>query len=283
MDREYRLDDYTDASVPHLVLMLDSIPFETMAQRYAAGDFRWFDPPRKMIAPFPSLTEVCFSDVLRAPPLPGFIDQYFDPRDQQRKDILWERVKGLEQPWERRLDYGANYLEQGLAFLHPDEWYEAELERARLAVERSPDRVTVVYIASAACMVCKFGKAGAERVLDGARRLCLQLLYERRGAIKISMMADHGHNYMPSTNVFLDKMLLNSGIPSGGSIEAGSGLHHRDQCAGDVRGNRYVSSGCGRERAVHEGVGGGDGDLCRRGAGDDSDRAGNSGDRVAAG
>ena len=41
------------------------------------------------------------------------------------------------------------------------------------------------------------------------RQLCLQLLYERRGAIKISMMADHGHNYMPSKNVFAGTTLLN--------------------------------------------------------------------------
>src|SRR5205085_7081799 len=96
--------------------------------------------------------------------------------------------------------YHADYLAQGLSFLHPDEWYAAELEIARRELERSPDRVSVIYIASAASMVCKYGKPGAERVLDGARQLCLQLLYERRGAIKISMMADHGHNYTPSRN-----------------------------------------------------------------------------------
>jgi hypothetical protein len=72
--------------------------------------------------------------------------------------------------------------------------------------------VTVVYIASAASMVCKYGKAGAEKVLDGARQLCLQLLYERRGAIKITMMADHGHNYMPSKNILLNEYLKEAGF-----------------------------------------------------------------------
>jgi len=38
------------------------------------------------------------------------------------------------------------------------------------------------------------------------------LLYERRGAIKISMMADHGHNYMQSQNVSLDEMLKAAGF-----------------------------------------------------------------------
>jgi predicted RND superfamily exporter protein len=212
VDRTYRLADYPNGSVPHLILLLDSIPYETMAQRYRGGDFRWFGPPRKMIAPFPSLTEICYTDVLHAPPLPGVIDQYFDPRTQKRTGGLWKRVGGYTQPWERRLDYHIDIVGQGLSFLDADKWFAAELEQARRAVEASPDRVPIVYLSSAASMVCMHGRAGAEAVLDGARRLCLQLLYERRGAIKISMMADHGHNYMPSKNSSLAVMLEEAGF-----------------------------------------------------------------------
>jgi hypothetical protein len=49
-------------------------------------------------------------------------------------------------------------------------------------------------------------------VLDGLRRLCLQLLYERQGAIKVSVLADHGHNLMASTNVRLDKVVADAGF-----------------------------------------------------------------------
>jgi hypothetical protein len=211
-DREYRLADYANDQVPHLILLLDSIPYQAMWERYQAGDFRWFGPPQKMIAPFPSLTEICYSDILHCPPMPGAIDNYFDPRDEQMKKIVWDRIWGYQQPWERRSFYHANFMQDGLSFLHPDEWYAAELEQAREALEHSPDRVTVVYLGTAASMVCKYGESGAERVLDGARQLCLQLLYERRGAIKISMMADHGHNYMQSKNVSLEQMLSAAGF-----------------------------------------------------------------------
>src|SRR4051794_3290041 len=61
-DRAYRLSDYRNEDAPHVIILLDSIPFATAAERYDAGDFRWFDrPPVKLIAPMPSLTEVCFS------------------------------------------------------------------------------------------------------------------------------------------------------------------------------------------------------------------------------
>src|SRR6266576_2957593 len=38
-DRIYRLSDYTNESVPHLIILLDSVPFTEVAKRYAAGEF----------------------------------------------------------------------------------------------------------------------------------------------------------------------------------------------------------------------------------------------------
>jgi len=87
-DRVYRLADYADDDVPHVVLLLDSLPYQVLADRYAAGDFRWFHAPVKMIAPFPSITEICYTELFHAPPLPGVIDTQFDPRLGQRRSRL---------------------------------------------------------------------------------------------------------------------------------------------------------------------------------------------------
>jgi len=212
-DRVYRLADYDDRELPHAILLLDSLPYQVMSERYAAGDFRWFKPPVKTISAFPSLTELCYSELLHAPPLPGVIDEQYDPRLGKFRGDLWGRaIDKHEQPWERRMHYHASYDEHGLSFLDPRAWYAGELARCYRAIEDSPDRATFVYTASAASMVCKFGRAGAEEVLDGARQLCLQLLYERRGAIRISMMADHGHNLTPTKNVSLAALLKRDGF-----------------------------------------------------------------------
>src|SRR4051812_43362810 len=40
-DRIYRLDDYANESVPHLIILMDSIPCWAMAERWAAGEFGW--------------------------------------------------------------------------------------------------------------------------------------------------------------------------------------------------------------------------------------------------
>jgi hypothetical protein len=40
----------------------------------------------------------------------------------------------------------------------------------------------------------------------------LQLLYERHGAIKISVLSDHGHNLMHSKNMPVQKTLEDAGF-----------------------------------------------------------------------
>jgi hypothetical protein len=106
VDRVYRLEDYADDQVPHLIILLDSIPFAAVAERYAAEDFRWCNPPQKVISPFPTLTEVCCTELLRAPPRQGIIDSYYDPRAGRTRAGIWDRTRGAEQPWERLRDRG---------------------------------------------------------------------------------------------------------------------------------------------------------------------------------
>ena len=219
-DRIYRPRDYPPDRIPHLVLLLDSIPFQCVAERYAAGEFRWFDsPPAKVIAPFPSLTEICYTDLLHAPPLPGVIDQFYDRRTREKHNGLWSRaIGGYQYPWERYLHYCGKFIDEGFAYLDPRPWYAAELELAHKAFDASPDRLTIVYLASASGMACKYGRAGIDEVLDGAAQLCLQVLYERRGAVKISVMADHGHNLVESKNIDVKTLLKTAGFRVAGTL-----------------------------------------------------------------
>ena len=188
------------------------MPFQCVADRYAAGQFRWFDPPSKVIAPFPSLTEICFTELLHAAPMPAMIDQYYDTKNHEIHNGLLKRAAGFEYPWERYLNYRAPFVDEPFAYLNPVPWYHAELELSRRAVDACPDRTSIVYLTTASGTICRDGLQGVNEVLDGAARLCLQLLYERRGAIKISMMADHGHNLMLSQNIDVEELLRKSGF-----------------------------------------------------------------------
>ena len=122
-NRQYRLSDYANENVPHLIILLDSIPYQKLMDAYSLGRFAWFDPPQKVIPPFPSLTELIFSRILGAPPLPGVIDQYYDRESGLRHNELFSRVLcDQRQPWERRLHYCASMYQSGEMYLNPRPW-----------------------------------------------------------------------------------------------------------------------------------------------------------------
>jgi len=102
----------------------------------------------------------------------------------------------------------------------PRKIYLGELERIKQILDQNPNRVTMVYDAIYAGMVCKYGRQGAYECLDEVERLCLQLLWERRGAIKISIMADHGHNLMKSKFISLQNILNDAGFKVQDKIES---------------------------------------------------------------
>lgn len=211
-DRVYRLSDYNAADVPHFIILLDSIPYEPLAERFRSAHWSWFDPPQKVIPPFPTMSGVIFSAMLHAPPLPGMINQYYDRNTGAQVDRLWQRTQGDKNPWERRLHYRLKYWENGLSFLKPREWFRTELARAKKAFDDSPDRVTIVYFASTAGMLSQLGAAGCSEILDGVEQLCGSVLHDRNGAVKISVIADHGHNFIAGSRIDLPDILRDHGF-----------------------------------------------------------------------
>jgi hypothetical protein len=219
-DRTLNLSHQSSDSVPHLIIMLDSVPYSAVADRYAAGQFTWFDPPQKVIPPFPTMSGVIFTSILHAPPLPGMINRYYDRETGKTDNMIVRRALGHENPWHQRLDYKCKYWENGLSFLWPKHWFRRELARVKTTFDKATKPVTVVYLASTAGMLSRFGHRGLDEVLQGLEQLCVQILYERAGAVHISVLADHGHNLMPSQRIELDESLRQSGLQSSSRIRS---------------------------------------------------------------
>jgi hypothetical protein len=72
--------------------------------------------------------------------------------------------------------------------------------------------VTLVYLASTSGMLSQHGAEGARECLDGLEQLCLQVLYERRGAVKISALADHGHLLRGGERIDVPRILKEAGL-----------------------------------------------------------------------
>jgi len=223
-ERIYNINDYATGDVPHLIILLDSIPYQCVLDKYLAGSFKWFPPPQKVIAPFPSLTDVAFNRLVHAPPRAGTNNRHYDHRTNSMSTSYWDQMEGSKRDWEYYIDYSTPFITMGLGFIKPREIYRGELEQIKQTLDQSLSRVTIVYLASSAGMVCKYGRQGAYECLDGVERLCLQLLWERQGAIKISIMADHGHNLMKSKFLSLQNILNDAGFRVQDKIESDSDI-----------------------------------------------------------
>jgi hypothetical protein len=211
-DRALSLGEERAENIPHLIIMLDSVPYSAVADRYAAGQFTWFDPPQKVIPPFPTMSGVIFTSIMHAPPLPGMINRYYNRATGKTDNMIVRRAMGHDNPWHSRLDYHCKYWENGLSFLWPRHWFRRELARAKRAFDESDKPVTVVYFASTAGMLSRFGEQGLDEVLQGLEQLCAQILHDRGGAVHISALADHGHNLMPGQRIELEKRLRDAGF-----------------------------------------------------------------------
>src|SRR5688572_9469971 len=86
-DREVQLNDANE-NATHLVIMLDSIPYQAIADAYAGGRFTWFDPPQKVIPPFPTMSGVIFTSIMNAERLPGMINRYYDRQRARTENLI---------------------------------------------------------------------------------------------------------------------------------------------------------------------------------------------------
>jgi hypothetical protein len=220
-DRRYRLSDYSGGEVPHLIVLIDSLPYRLVAERYQAGEWQWFYPPQKVIPPFPSMSVLTFGEILHCPPAPGFFEHYYDRREQVFHNQNMDQVFGYHGPWHLQLDYVAPYWMVGMMYLNPRSWYAYELWSLKHAFDNSPSNITVVYAGASSGMLSRYGRQGAAETLDLIDQFCMQILYERRGAVKISFMSDHGHNLCASRNTLVDDTLLAAGFhPCSGPLQS---------------------------------------------------------------
>lgn len=215
-DREVRPADHAAEDVPHVVFLMDSLPLRLVRPRWDRGDLRWSQPPQHVIPPFPSMSVVTFSEILHAKPMPGAAERYLDvDRNEVVNDYVGQAL-GDQLDWHTLLDwYLRDYAAVGASYIEPEVWLESELfECAEVSLRAKPGDLVITYVCSSSGMASALGAAGLERSLDLLEQLCLQLLYETEGAIRISVVSDHGHTLITSKRFDPEAVLEEAGFDS---------------------------------------------------------------------
>ncbi|HEY6401225.1 MAG TPA: alkaline phosphatase family protein [Blastocatellia bacterium] len=218
---------YSHSSAPRrLVLILDGVPYQTMAELRAEGRFRRFKNPARMVSMFPSLTNVAMIEILQAQDSPGYEDHYYD-RDQNRLfGAIQDRLNGgkfIQRSFRNTFDYHAPAFKGSLAYVaapvgtiavaHLD--ISAFRKAFREFCGKSDAQLFVAYIGETDSLAHLGGRKPLKALLRALDRTIEEFISESANSgarLEVEMFSDHGNNYADYTEVKLNDAINSAGF-----------------------------------------------------------------------
>lgn len=216
-NRDNKVDDIVHLdSIPldncrHIVLILDGFGYDVAREFYDKGNLRFCHAPSKVIAPYPTLTDLCMEDLLDYIPCPGFEAKYFDRHKNEIVGGSGAYVRGENEPYNRLLNYRADLIWDAIGYVYPWEVFGKELNDSMRKVRNHETREFIAYYVSLAGVSTRYGKEGQVRALEQIDRFINQAYWQTRGLVKVTLIADHGHTYTRANRIPLESYLAGKG------------------------------------------------------------------------
>lgn len=212
------LDAIRATGCPHFVIALDGVPFELVEQMYREGHFRLFHPPSRVIACFPSLTDLGLAELFHAGRCIANQALYYDRKANRLSDGNAVYLSGKNAPWVRKMTYRCSFWWDGLSYLDPQTVFDHEMIGIVDAFRRVRTGEAYTYSIGSAGLGIRWGRPGFIDFLLTVDRLCEQIVYENRGRAKITLTSDHGHGLVECTPISFEKVLTAGGYRLRNSI-----------------------------------------------------------------
>jgi len=212
------LDQIDPAQCPHFLIVLDGIPFELVDHLWRAGHFRWFHRPSRVICCYPSMTDLALSELFGTRPCLGYQALYFDRRNNRLSDGNRVYLSGANSPWLDRMNYRCSLWWDARAYLDPQAVFDHEIRGLRRSFRSVAAGPACGYSVGTAGLATRGGQPALEACLTEIDALCEEIIYERRGRVKITLTADHGHNLTDNRRVSFEKLLTAAGYRPAGSL-----------------------------------------------------------------
>ncbi len=208
-----------------VLLAIDAIPHELFAGLQREGHFRAFFPASRLVAPFPSLTNVGFTAILRTALPLGYEDLYFDPERDAFAGGAWERLTGEYReiaPFHPAFDWEEPRLWGAFVFYVPDRVREAELLRIEEILMdhvhgdgtrvEPDDRELLLYMGSSDALGHVGGREALRRHLLRVESVLDRYLAAGGARDRIVLLSDHAMNETPSRLFDLSAALERAGF-----------------------------------------------------------------------
>jgi len=183
-----------DHGRPHLLIILDSIPFAMVADAHNRGSFPYFYPPAKVISPFPVMTDLALNEFFGLSPAVAVETDYYD--GEHSVDGWGPYAAEANSKWLRCVNYHRPFNQHGDAYLNPRAGFHRELYDVEQMIESRQGQPTVAYMVSTSALGFLQGRSGHQWGLTHLDRFCRALFHRYRGQIEITLMSDHGHQFV---------------------------------------------------------------------------------------
>ncbi|MFQ5491663.1 MAG: hypothetical protein ACE5GE_13175, partial [Phycisphaerae bacterium] len=207
-----------DDAVPHLLIILDSIPFAMVRDLWQQGRFRLFDPPARIISPFPVMTDPCLAEFFGVSPCPGVESEYYD--GTRLTSGFGTYLAERNAPWLACVDYHLSPYAHGQVYSKPHRWFDHDLGRIQRLFTGNPGQNFSAYVVSTSALGARFGRNGHQAALVRLDRFCQQITHTFGGRVGITLLSDHGHNLVTSRRIPLERILTRFGYRVGESLRA---------------------------------------------------------------
>ncbi len=213
----------------HLILSLDGVGYALVEEMVRQGHFVFFHPPARLIAPFPTLTNPAFIEILRplgAPPSAGYEDYYYDPIANAMRGGFWHRFRRrtfIVGTFRELFDYHPSGLTMTLEYAVPplSAWLDAQLSlrKALGKFQHSSDEVFIAYVSATDPLAHLGGERMLRAFLAALDRKLERLFIEAEGQIHITLFSDHGNLFARYRRAELQDALRADGFRLGSRLE----------------------------------------------------------------
>jgi hypothetical protein len=229
--RASAFDETGGAAVRHLIICVDGVAFATIEEMRAEGRFQSFRAPSRMVAPFPSLTNLALGEILKpagAVEPPGYEDNYFDTAENKMRGGLLDRFRGgrfIKGTFRELFDYHPSAIKSGLGYVAPpaSTYLESLTDLARLKQKFRASRAPVFFAYTGASD--SLAHLGGERLLKSfLTRLdetVKDLVRDGGGRVEVTIFSDHGNDFKGYRRVSLKSALRRADFKLDAKIKNG--------------------------------------------------------------
>lgn len=205
-----------------LVLILDGVPYETIAELKAEGHFSRFKQPARMVSTFPSLTNPAMVEILHHDDSPGYEDHFYDRERNRLLGTIQDRLQGqkfIAGTFRQTFDYHADAFKGALGYVAAPigtaTLAQIDLMELRHAFRESDAPLFVGYIGETDSLAHLGGKENLKTFLQTVDRTMEELIAEAEqsgGHLEVEMFSDHGNRYDTYKHVKLNDALKQAGF-----------------------------------------------------------------------